>query len=229
MRRITLACLLLAGLAGSSASAADVVAHRAPRSRPQPDRRKGLRTFPGTHLPLLQRRPVGRTGLGPQFRRRRSGRGLGRDRTTCSPRRGWPTDVRLVFGEPTWTDYEFTVEARKTGGDEGFLILLRALNAQGILLGQPRWLGQCGACAGTGNQGARPVGCGHARAGTGRSRQDRWYRIRARCEGRRIQVWLDDDLVIDYTDDGRGPASRRCRCGNLGHPGAVSQFQGHFA
>ncbi len=29
----------------------------------------------------------------------------------------------------------------------------------------------------------------------------------ARCEGRRIQIWLDDALVIDYVDDGAGPRS----------------------
>ena len=47
----------------------------------------------------------------------------------CLAQEGAATNVRLVFGDPAWTDYEFTVEARKTGGDEGFLILLRALNA----------------------------------------------------------------------------------------------------
>ena len=38
---------------------------------------------------------------------------------------GMGTDQRLVFGDPTWTDYEFTLEALKTGGSEGFLILFR--------------------------------------------------------------------------------------------------------
>jgi len=33
----------------------------------------------------------------------------------CIAQRGAASNVRLVFGDPTWTDYEFTVEARKTG------------------------------------------------------------------------------------------------------------------
>jgi alpha-L-arabinofuranosidase len=39
----------------------------------------------------------------------------------------------------------------------------------------------------------------------GRIETGRWYRVRGRCEGPRVQFWLDDELVIDYTDDGRGP------------------------
>ena len=35
---------------------------------------------------------------------------------------GAAADVRLTFGSPQWKDYEFTVEARKTDGEEGFLI-----------------------------------------------------------------------------------------------------------
>ncbi len=56
---------------------------------------------------------------------------------------GGGTDVRLLFGEPTWSDYEFTVEARKMGGAEGFLILLRG-QREGVLLGQSWRLGKCG-------------------------------------------------------------------------------------
>jgi len=36
------------------------------------------------------------------------------------------TNVRLLFGDPNWKDYEFTLEAEKVGGEEGFLVLFRA-------------------------------------------------------------------------------------------------------
>ena len=49
-------------------------------------------------------------------------------RDGCIVQEGRADNVRLLFGDPRWTDYEFTVEARKTGGNEGFLVLLRALN-----------------------------------------------------------------------------------------------------
>ena len=29
----------------------------------------------------------------------------------------------IVFGDPSWKDYELKLEARKTGGTEGFLVL----------------------------------------------------------------------------------------------------------
>ena len=41
---------------------------------------------------------------------------------------GMGTDQRLMFGDASWTDYEFTLEAQKTGGSEGFLILFRETN-----------------------------------------------------------------------------------------------------
>ncbi len=122
----------------------------------------------------------------------------------CLAQEGMAADVRLVFGEPAWDDYEFTVEARKTGGDEGFLILLRARNAREFYWANLGGWGNAGHALERGIKGE-----GRWRAVTprrnGQIEKDRWYRVRARCAGRRIQVWLDDDLVIDYTDDGQGP------------------------
>jgi alpha-N-arabinofuranosidase len=33
-----------------------------------------------------------------------------------------------------------------------------------------------------------------------RIEKDKWYRIKVRCEGSRIQIWLDDRQVLDYED-----------------------------
>ncbi len=41
---------------------------------------------------------------------------------------GMGTNVRLTFGDAGWNDYEFTLEAKKTAGQEGFLILFRVKN-----------------------------------------------------------------------------------------------------
>jgi len=38
---------------------------------------------------------------------------------------GLGTDQRLVFGDADWQDYEYTLEALKDGGAEGFLVLFR--------------------------------------------------------------------------------------------------------
>lgn len=115
---------------------------------------------------------------------------------------GMGTNVRMTFGEAGWRDYEYTLEAKKTGGQEGFLVLFRIKSEKEFY-----WCN----LGGWGNQrhslergvetGGRwgPVGPQPA----GRIESDRWYAIRVRCEGRHFQVWLDDALIIDYTDDQR--------------------------
>jgi alpha-N-arabinofuranosidase len=130
----------------------------------------------------------------------------------CIAQEGGADNVRLLFGDPQWTDYEFTVEARKTGGNEGFLVLLRALNNREFYWANLGGWGNVGHQLERGIRGQgrwAPVG----RRRDGRIETGRWYRVRARCEGPRVQFWLDDQLVIDYTDDGRGPARGRAGVG----------------
>jgi len=108
-------------------------------------------------------------------------------------------NVRLVFGDKHWSDYEYSLEAKKTDGAEGFLILFRVLNDEEFYwynLGGwnnerhalekkvkgRRW-GVIGPSVGGGIE-------------TGK-----WYRIRVRCEGAHFQVWLDDKKIFDFTDD----------------------------
>jgi alpha-N-arabinofuranosidase len=130
----------------------------------------------------------------------------------CIAQQGAAADVRLVFGSPQWSDYEFTLEARKTGGEEGFLILLRALNKQEFYWANLGGWGNAGHALERGIKGGGRWGA-VTRRRDGQIETDRWYRIRARCEGPRIQVWLDDDLVIDYTDDGKGPVRGKAGVG----------------
>jgi alpha-N-arabinofuranosidase len=48
----------------------------------------------------------------------------------CIAQESMGTNVRLTFGDTGWKDYEYTLEARKTGGQEGFLILFRVKSEQ---------------------------------------------------------------------------------------------------
>ena len=125
---------------------------------------------------------------------------------------GMGTNVRLTFGNEDWRDYEYTLQAKKTGGQEGFLILFRMTNEKDFywcnlggwgnerhalergLASQNRW----------GIVGPQPAG---------RIESDKWYAIKVRCEGRHFQVWLGDDLVIDYTDDERAHLSGKVGIG----------------
>ena len=109
------------------------------------------------------------------------------------------TNVRLTFGDADWCDYEFTLQAKKTDGQEGFLILFRVKSEQDFY-----WCN----LGGWGNtkhaierfindRGSRGVGP----SVQGKIDRDKWYNIRVRCEGPKFHIWLDDDKVIEFTDD----------------------------
>jgi len=117
----------------------------------------------------------------------------------CIVQQNMGTNQRFVFGSSEWTDYEFTLEAQKTGGAEGFLVLFRCLGPDDFY-----WC-NFGGWGNIAHQLER------GRAGEGRWRgvgprvegsidTGRWYPIRVRCEGPRIQVWLDGQQVIDFVD-----------------------------
>ncbi len=96
---------------------------------------------------------------------------------------GGAADVRLLFGDPQWTDYEFTVEARKTGGEEGFLILVRALNGKEFYWANFGGWGNVGHALERGIKGQERWG-GVTRRQHGQIETGRWYRVRAGAKGR---------------------------------------------
>ncbi|MHB1036629.1 MAG: family 16 glycoside hydrolase [Pirellulales bacterium] len=120
----------------------------------------------------------------------------------CLAQRANDENVRLVFGDPAWRDYEFTLEAQKTGGSEGFLILVRVAGDDEFY-----WCN----LGGWGNQRhglERGLKDGNrwgtiGRVNRGSIDKGKWYQIRVRCQGRRIQAWLDGAAVLDVTDDAR--------------------------
>ena len=130
----------------------------------------------------------------------------------CLVQDGMAENVRLVFGNPTWTDYEFTLEARKTGGQEGFLVLFRVADEKRF------YWANLGGWSNVRHSLERGIK-GQSRWGAvgpsvpGKIELGKWYRIRIRCEGRHIQVWLDDDKLIDFTDDARANLSGRVGVG----------------
>lgn len=125
---------------------------------------------------------------------------------------GMGTNVRLTFGDEGWRDYEYTLEAKKTGGQEGFLILFRVKNDKEFY-----WCN-----LGGWNNERHAIERGLADGNRwgivgpqsrGRIETDKWYRIKVRCEGARFQIWLDEDRIIDFTDDQRAHLSGKVGIG----------------
>lgn len=111
-------------------------------------------------------------------------------------------NIRLTFGDPAWTDYEFSLEARKTGGAEGFLILFRVAGEDDFYWANLGGWGNVRHQLERGRSGEqRWHGIGPSQNGS--INRDKWYRIDVRCEGRRFLVKLDGQTLIDFTDDQR--------------------------
>lgn len=107
------------------------------------------------------------------------------------------TNIRLMFGETSWTDYELLLEAQKTGGSEGFLIIFRAD-------GDRFYWANLGGWGNTRHQFEKGVDGGTwgtvGSSFSGSINTGQWYSIRIRCGGSRIRAYIDGSLVLDYTD-----------------------------
>jgi alpha-N-arabinofuranosidase len=134
------------------------------------------------------------------FEQNQLGQWMVRDEAIAQESMG--TNVRLTFGDPNWRDYEYILEAQKTGGQEGFLILFRVRNEDDFYWCNLGGWGNVRHAIERGNKGRGRWGT-VGPATPGRIERDRWYEIRIRCEGPKFDIWLDDNKVIEFTD-GRG-------------------------
>ena len=110
------------------------------------------------------------------------------------------SNVRLPFGEPAWRDYTFTLEAKKTGGAEGFLVLFRVAGDEDFY-----WvnLGGWSNARHAIERGRKGEGRWHTVGPVldGSIAKGKWYAIAVRCQGPHVQVFLDGKKVIDFTDE----------------------------
>jgi alpha-L-arabinofuranosidase len=107
------------------------------------------------------------------------------------------TDARAVAGDTSWTDYNLEVTGRKLGGAEGFLVMFGVQDT-----GNWYWwnLGGFGNTYSlverAVNGGKTPMATTDHTIETGRD-----YRIRIEVRGRQVSLYLDGELVTEFTDD----------------------------
>lgn len=105
-------------------------------------------------------------------------------------------DCRAEAGDPNWTDYTYSLKARKLSGKEGFLIQFHVQNDGTRVWWNVGGWGNTRSALQTFHDGAmRELGTTPITVVT-----DRWYDVRVELRGRRIQCYLDGALVTDVTD-----------------------------
>ena len=113
-------------------------------------------------------------------------------------------NVRLLFGDPEWTDYTVEIEFLKTDGtqesynyDAGICLMLRATDLKNFYWAH---LGMSDnrEHAMEIEQDSERVPIFPKVAGTIQS--GRWYRLRASVRGKSIRVWLDETLLFQIED-----------------------------
>ncbi|WP_445195885.1 family 16 glycoside hydrolase [Tamlana sedimenti] len=109
-------------------------------------------------------------------------------------------NVRLLFGETSWQDYEITLQAKKTGGNEGFLIMFRANGDNFYWLNIGGW-GNTQHAIEKGTAGQGRWGVLNGLVSPGSIASNVWYDIRIRCEGNHFQIWFDGNLLFDFVDN----------------------------
>ena len=109
----------------------------------------------------------------------------------CLRQESGSANVRAVVGDVTWSNYTYSLKARKLGGEEGFLILFRVQDENS----------KCWWNIGGWNNERHAIEMGGVVGDyvPGHIETGRWYDIRIELEGHHIRCYLDDDLIHDLT------------------------------
>jgi hypothetical protein len=101
------------------------------------------------------------------------------------------------FGDPAWTDYVLTFEARKSAGPDGFGVCFRASEGRWYYL----WIGgnrNGKHCVGKGSA-KKPI-VAEIRSQPGAVKPLDWYRVSISARGPFVRIHLDDHLLFAFKD-----------------------------
>jgi len=96
-------------------------------------------------------------------------------------------DFRALIGDKNWSNYTYTLKARKTGGDEGFLVIFGMQNET-----EKSWWNIGGW---SNSKHAIQMAGGDSASVDGRIETGRWYDIKVEVMGSGVKCYLDGKLV----------------------------------
>jgi alpha-L-arabinofuranosidase len=100
--------------------------------------------------------------------------------------KGSDKPATIMAGDPSWSDYTVSLKARKTGGNEGFLIMFRVDEDQKSWWNVGGWTNTAHAFELPGYQSKQVPGTVEI---------NRWYDIKVEVKGAEIRAFLDGRLV----------------------------------
>ena len=107
------------------------------------------------------------------------------------------TNCRMTAGNSRWTDYAYSLKARKTGGKEGFLVMFHVRGRNDLI-----WW-NVGGWGNTRSQLQKVSDGQNSDLGASAAvtvDDNHWYDVRIELHGTDIKCYLDDKLITEATD-----------------------------
>jgi alpha-N-arabinofuranosidase len=135
---------------------------------------------------------------------------------------GGTGDSQFRFGAETWRDYDLTIDALRPSGNAVLVIAVRSNRNAHYALS----LGGAGGfeLTRTTDTGAATV----LQSTAGKLENGRWYKLRVKIDGTRLQVWIGGQMLFDVPATG-GPPNGQAFVAVRGGPASFANLSVKFA
>ncbi|MGN6370270.1 MAG: alpha-L-arabinofuranosidase C-terminal domain-containing protein [Phycisphaerae bacterium] len=108
------------------------------------------------------------------------------------------SEAWAITGDPKWTDYTVTLKARKTGGNEGFIVLWHAIDGQNYHWWNIGGWGNTKTQVEVATEGGRET---LGRASKFTVEEGKWYDLKLEVKGPTMKGYIDGKLVTQVKDE----------------------------
>jgi len=128
------------------------------------------------------------------------------------------TNRRAIAGDVSWSDYTYTLKARKLGGVEGFLILFSVKGTDDFVWWNIGGWGNTRHAIEVASEGGKSVEGSEV---LGSVETGKWYDIRVELKGQNVRCYLDGKLIHDLTYDNSAPKALHAVASRVSSTGQV--------